>query len=1014
MYHLFCVMSYLRNGFFMSLCLTIAFSPAHGQAVRKIGIRHKLSTEFGLSSYNVNKILQDPYGYVWLGTQDGLNRYDGRNFIIYSRSSDSVHRLLGNVINDMVLDTSRKLLWVTTSYGGLNGIDLRTGGVVHSLKSSSFKDKFPSEWLKCLNIANGKLWIGSLYGLQVYDPDKRTFVQIDKLPGSRKGQSDNVGFIYPDRYGHVWVSFPDVGLVVYDASSGRIVKEHASAALGTNETLSFLQFSSRFISWSGNQFMWATDHGFRLLTYDREGNIIFSDANLPVNNAFGTKPIFSCAKDPQGNLWFSTFDHLYVWDPRVNKYETIEDIVFTPANDYLNTVMDIFFDDQDNLWLGTQYGAGICDYQQPAIVPFYRDRNSDVRINHAFFVLPANDTVIYVAAQHGAFAVNKHSGSIRMLSEARRFNFIFKTPDGRFIFSNDQGLQLLLDGKMVPITDRFAELNIIRNEMLNGAVNSGDSIMLLSSEKTNEVFLWDFSRRSLSPLHISSKDNERGIINTLYLDHSGTAWMLFDNLIASYSIANGSSATISLSDPDLGIPMNIFMDMCELQGDYWVAVYGRGILRMNKTGVIKKIYGVKQGLSNTGAYTVLPFRDSLLFITTNFGMYTIDPLTDRVRQYLVSDGLNTNNFEENCGVMTADEIIAGGEQGISVIRPEYFRERRNGARIYVNSIVCEKERGVEDTFNLFMNRVRIGNDVKQATIAFAALEYAHPEKVKYAYRIPQLSAGWIDLGSQNFITLVGLMPGEYSLEVKASSENGVESMAPGVRLYVAPKWHQTLLFRLLVALAVAGLFYAFYRYRVQQIRRQEQMRRDIATDLHDDIGSTLNSAKIFAHLAKKDDRRVDNLELVDQTLAEASAGLRDIIWLLDDSRDTYADFVERINRFARPITDAKGIRLQPTMDPQHGDRALGKAEKKTFFLIAKEAINNSIKHSDCSTITYEIKSNGDAHVLIVADDGKGFDTGTANAGNGLGNMKYRADRIGYRLELESSAGKGVRLTLKKR
>src|SRR5688500_5129719 len=126
MYHLFCFMIYLRKRIFLLLILIIALSSVHGQIVRKIAIRHNLSTEYGLSSYKVHPYLHDRYGRMWLGTQDGLNHYDGRHFIIYSRSSDSVHRLLGNVINDMVLDTSRKLLWVTTSYGGLNGIDLLT------------------------------------------------------------------------------------------------------------------------------------------------------------------------------------------------------------------------------------------------------------------------------------------------------------------------------------------------------------------------------------------------------------------------------------------------------------------------------------------------------------------------------------------------------------------------------------------------------------------------------------------------------------------------------------------------------------------------------------------------------------------------------------------------------------------------------------------------------------------------------------------------------------------------
>ena len=156
---------------------------------------------------------------------------------------------------------------------------------------------------------------------------KKSFVNIDRSDNRQNELSGNVSFIYPDAYGHVWVYFPQFGIVVFDAISGRILKKHPASTLGTNEILSFLQFSSRFIAWASNQFLWATDHGFRLLTYDREGNIISSDGQLPINSAFGNKTIFSCAKDPQGNLWFSTFEHLYVWDPRGNTHQMIEDIV---------------------------------------------------------------------------------------------------------------------------------------------------------------------------------------------------------------------------------------------------------------------------------------------------------------------------------------------------------------------------------------------------------------------------------------------------------------------------------------------------------------------------------------------------------------------------------------------------------------------------------------------------------------------------------------------------------------
>src|SRR5205814_10540846 len=128
------------------------------------------------------KISEDRYGFIWIATQDGLNRYDGNQFTIYNKSTVINHRLLGNAINDIVQDTVRNILWVTTSYGGVNGIDLTTGNIVHELKCVIGDSSFHNGWLKCFSICQGKLWIGTSAGLTVYDPDKRGFVHIEALP----------------------------------------------------------------------------------------------------------------------------------------------------------------------------------------------------------------------------------------------------------------------------------------------------------------------------------------------------------------------------------------------------------------------------------------------------------------------------------------------------------------------------------------------------------------------------------------------------------------------------------------------------------------------------------------------------------------------------------------------------------------------------------------------------------------------------------------------------------------
>lgn len=208
-------------------------------------------------------------------------------------------------------------------------------------------------------------------------------------------------------------------------------------------------------------------------------------------------------------------------------------------------------------------------------------------------------------------------------------------------------------------------------------------------------------------------------------------------------------------------------------------------------------------------------------------------------------------------------------------------------------------------------------------------------------------------------------------------------------------------------LSAAGLMYAFYRYRLYQLYKQHLIRKNIASDLHDDIGSTLNSVKIFTRLAKKDVKEVNNLDQIEMALAEASTGLRDMIWILDDSRDTVYELLERIKRFAVPVTVANGVHLQCHNDDKSRNYILSKNEKRNLLLIAKETINNSLKYAQCKNIMIEIELKKGILGMSISDDGKGFVTGSQSEGNGLLNINFRARQMGYMAIIESMPGKGA-------
>ena len=153
----------------------LALSRLNAQLVERLPFNKQISIENGLSSYNVKKISQDRYGFTWIVTQDGLNRFDGKNFLLYNKSANIKHQLLGSDVWDIEEDSLRDMLWVVTSYGGLNGISLKTSEVIFSLKAKIAPGEFNHEWLRCLKLFKNELWIGTFDGLTIYNIEKKRF-----------------------------------------------------------------------------------------------------------------------------------------------------------------------------------------------------------------------------------------------------------------------------------------------------------------------------------------------------------------------------------------------------------------------------------------------------------------------------------------------------------------------------------------------------------------------------------------------------------------------------------------------------------------------------------------------------------------------------------------------------------------------------------------------------------------------------------------------------------------------
>jgi signal transduction histidine kinase len=311
----------------------------------------------------------------------------------------------------------------------------------------------------------------------------------------------------------------------------------------------------------------------------------------------------------------------------------------------------------------------------------------------------------------------------------------------------------------------------------------------------------------------------------------------------------------------------------------------------------------------------------------------------------------------------------------------------------------------------------VPNYITQVTVNFSAINYSAPDKVKFAYRIAEKGNNW-NYTSQNFIQSFRLSPGTYTLQVKAANEDGVWSGTKQLQLIFMPLWYQTWAFDVAVIIAVMMLLYGLYLYRVKQILKVERIRQKLSSDLHDDIGSTLNSVGLFTKMAMMQHSKDEFLPQIKAGVQNAIESIRDIIWILDKEPETIESIFYRINAFCKPMAKAAGCAVLIDIEPQLVQHSLYGQEKQNIYLVIKEAVNNCIKYAACTTITMQVRQQGNQICISIIDDGKGFEMVAGQAeiaeggsGHGLKNMRLRCAEIKWKLSITSAPGKGTSISL---
>jgi ligand-binding sensor domain-containing protein/signal transduction histidine kinase len=922
----------------------------------------------GLPQNSVTTILQTRAGYLWIGTQQGLVRYDGARFVTFDEANTPLLR--NSFITDLA-EAPDGTLWIATR-GGV--VVFRDG----ALAAAPIAARPALEFVRAVEIdRRGAVWIGARDGL--YRSERGAMQRVTTAAGLN---SDRIRSILADRQGRVWIG-TDAGLnqfaggsFVHDAITGAF-REQVNAIVQDH---------------AGNLWI-GTDGGLRKIV---NGTVI-----VPPGPAL---PVSAIMEDRDRNVWVATSQGLFrVAGGTLSRFGSADGL----SND---TVFALAEDREGSLWIGTDGGLN-------------RLKDSSF-VTHAAADGLAGDMITSIAEDAGgALWIATAEGLTRAKDGAfttlRKENGLSSNlvysllgdGEGRMFVGTRKGLQVIEGSAIRPFPDA-------RGSAL-------ESIMALALGPDGS--LWIGTRRGLKRWK-SGQLREYGRAEGLSSDDifavralpGGDVWIgtnggglnrLRDGRVDVYRAGDGLGSDVVHSitqDPKEG---------------FWIGTRG-GLVRY-ANGRFSRVT-VAEGLFDNVIWQVLEANGSL-WMSSNKGVFRVpkqdvlDLLDGRRTSiatvaYGTADGMKSR--ECNGGFQPAGWKARDGRlwfptiRGAAVVDPGRLRVNR-----LPPPVVLEEVR-IDGTATGRAAAIDVPPDTATLEFHYTALSLVAPERVRFRYRLEGYDADWIDAGSRRTAYYTRVRPGKYRFHVTAANNDGVWNQSgAAIPLRVLPRFHQTLAFQVLLTLAVAVAIWLLHRYRLAQERARfvavAGERNRISREIHDTLAQGFAAISMQLEVASKmsstaPERATEHIrnakELVRSSLAEA----RRSMWALREPARNDSDLAAALIDVARSAT--RGSTLQ------FGFRSLGPARplpahaRDHLLRIAQEATTNVIRHAGARRLSIELEYGRRELTLIVRDDGLGIDPAAQPAtGDHLGiiGMRERTAELGGTLRIDSRAGEGT-------
>lgn len=927
-------------------------------------------SEDGLPQNSITAITQSPDGYLWLGTFNGVARFDGVRFVVFD--GENSPGLPGNRIVSAECDR-RGVLWVATEFGDLAALK---GGVFTNLSAVAGR-------VSGLRIdERGEVWIeypaalsNTVSGVVVETQPKalemgRTF---DLVVGAQ---------------GEAWVARKH-GLV------------HARAGAKPEGSPTFFGLADLPFSMarSGDGGMWAISRE-GVLAKAHPGRGVESSEPVP-HPEFQGRAVY---EDREGNVWVGGASGVILRRAKGGRWESFGR---TPC---VGKSIRLFYEDRfGNFWVGTD-GAGLVQIKPRAVATLGE--------GVALAVGAGGEGGVWVSFSREP-GVEKWDWGTRRRAPHQPFTqygyvwaVLADEESGLWMEAGGGGLMRVSESGgpafLFPESSHLRQLRVLHRDR-SGAVWAGYYAALARIKDGRMSILGPEAGMPAASIRAVAEGPD------------GTIWVGTQEGLVK--IEGNQARVFKTRD---GLPTDdIWSLLCDEDGTLWVGTFGRGLSRWRDgqflnygealpTRVVTCIVedhlgflwlGSMKGIARVGKRELHAFSGGAGEVVR----HRLIDQRDGMASAECSGGFQPSAFRAPDGKIWIPTI-----EGVAVVDPDKMDVRTQAPKAFVEEALVDKR-----PLDLGSGGILVPAGAGRLDIRFTAIEFAAPNNVRIRYRMEGLEKGWNDARAERTATYLQLPPGEYRFKVAAAHADGLwEEPGAEIGVVVEPHYWQTGWFQLGVGLLVAAAAWQGFRLRVQRLEEVGRLRMRIAGDLHDEIGANLGSIGLSLDMLGQEQglstSQRGEISEISGVAMQTGQALRDIVWFTNPDFDNVAGMVRRMREVARMMLAGRKHSFVAT--PENGARGLSLEFRRNFFLIYKELLHNIARHSQAAEVWITLEATREEATLVVVDNGRGFDPLAvepgAGSGNGLRNVGRRATELGGSVEFSFPASGGVCVTVK--